>query len=50
VSLQTLKTLAMILEKKDKPASALDILNELGDELVAQMRPEVTRVQLHVPV
>ena len=32
------------------PAGALDVLDELGDELVAEVRPEVPRVQLHVPL
>jgi hypothetical protein len=32
------------------PAGAFDVLDELGDELVAEVRPEVPRVQLHVPL
>lgn len=32
------------------PAGALDVLDELGDELVAEVRAEVPRVQLHVPL
>lgn len=32
------------------PAGALDVLDELGNELVAEVRPEVSWVQLHVPL
>jgi hypothetical protein len=32
------------------PAGSLDVLDELGDELVPEVRPEVPRVELHVPL
>lgn len=49
--------LADILHPRDRhhepvppAAGALDVLDELGDELVAEVRAEVPRVQLHVPL
>lgn len=49
--------LADVLHPRDrhhKPvapaARALDVLDELGDELVPEVRPEVPRVELHVPL
>lgn len=36
--------------RKHTPAGAFHILDKLGDELVTEMRPEVSWVQLHVPL
>jgi len=49
--------LADVLHTRDRhnepvppAAGALDVLDELGNELVAEVRPEVSWVQLHVPL
>lgn len=33
---------------RGKPAGAFDLLHELGDELLAEVGPEITRVQLYL--